>query len=224
MKINIKELISEFARRNPQQNPKIDWIEVLEYYKDDENSFITFTDIDKLGINPIAKHTSPIGVYAYPVVDMWVEIKDGNIPYGANRKHCWLFTPTKSSRILNDIGSYSYNALQDDILILKEMFNSVKGEESLESSLGIAEHLAKSEYPFEILWEFTRHLSGFLYNHPELYKQFNQQQSAWRHIFAKVLMYDAIIDRTGTEIIHHNEPKQGVFFFPNKLTLIEKIK
>lgn len=79
--MRLKEFIFE-ARRNPELNPRQYTIDVLEklykqvkdsgdYISEDiPNLFVSFTNIEKLGIHPKAPFTLshlPIGVYAYPV-------------------------------------------------------------------------------------------------------------------------------------------------------------
>jgi hypothetical protein len=66
--------ISE-ARKNPEQNPKVSINQAirqrLNKTKDKidgaiTNLFVSFTEIDKLGINPGSRYDTPLGIYAYP--------------------------------------------------------------------------------------------------------------------------------------------------------------
>ena len=55
------------ARRNPDQNPFVGAWDYLIEYKDDPDVYISFTTIDKIGINPLSKYNTPIGIYCYPL-------------------------------------------------------------------------------------------------------------------------------------------------------------
>jgi len=55
------------ARRNPEQNPHISAWDYVDKYKDDKDVYISFTEIDKIGINPKSKFNTPVGIYTYPL-------------------------------------------------------------------------------------------------------------------------------------------------------------
>lgn len=82
------------ARRNPEQNPKIKVIDILEPLKKDKDIYISFRNDLKLGINPsgefLTKNTdrgSPFGMYFYPLYKVFNEIKKGSIAVAGNRKY-----------------------------------------------------------------------------------------------------------------------------------------
>jgi hypothetical protein len=62
------------ARRNPEQNPKISVNQAIKQRlqsgergtPDNPKLFVSFTQLDKLGINPKSKYDTPLGIYAYP--------------------------------------------------------------------------------------------------------------------------------------------------------------
>lgn len=81
--MQFKDFVSE-ARRNPDQNPKVAATEYLrqlfkkEYPEDatadsvareshDDLYFVSMTEIDKLGINPKSRYSTPLGIYTYPL-------------------------------------------------------------------------------------------------------------------------------------------------------------
>ena len=59
------------ARRNPEKNPHIGAWDLFFKYKDDPNVYISFTTIDKLGINPNSKFNTPNGIYTYPIKEFY---------------------------------------------------------------------------------------------------------------------------------------------------------
>jgi hypothetical protein len=68
--------ISE-ARRNPDQNPRQYALDQLEkYLEQDVYYYISYTAIDKIGINPRSRYDTPIGIYAYPLtMDIYNEMQ-----------------------------------------------------------------------------------------------------------------------------------------------------
>ena len=72
--MHIKEIVE--ARKNPELNPKESVNKQLKDLYDAttdtipgsniKNLFVSFTDLDKLGINPTSRYNTPIGIYAYP--------------------------------------------------------------------------------------------------------------------------------------------------------------
>jgi hypothetical protein len=67
------------ARRNPEMNPRIGPLTRLREYKDDPNIFISFTEIDKAGLNPLSRYETPLGVYTYPLKVSWDYYGVGNL-------------------------------------------------------------------------------------------------------------------------------------------------
>ena len=70
------------ARRNPELNQKIDPLQQLQEYAEDEDVFVTFTSgfnvsegnrkfrsgpRSKIGINPKSDYNTPLGIYCYPI-------------------------------------------------------------------------------------------------------------------------------------------------------------
>lgn len=88
--ISFKQFLIE-KRKNPTKNPKIsvndEISEILKRYSSDKiagitNCFVSFTELDKLGINPLARFKemdeTPIGIYAYPAQYVMDYIEDGD--------------------------------------------------------------------------------------------------------------------------------------------------
>ena len=67
------------ARRNPELNPKIGPYTQLKKYVDDPSIFISFTEIDKIGINPQSNYNTPLGIYTYPLQAAWENYKIDNL-------------------------------------------------------------------------------------------------------------------------------------------------
>lgn len=57
------------ARSNSEQNKKINVNDAIsEYYNQySEMAFLSFTKLEKLGVNPNSQFATPNGIYAYPL-------------------------------------------------------------------------------------------------------------------------------------------------------------
>jgi hypothetical protein len=72
------------ARKNPEMNPHIGAWDYVDKYKDDEDVYISFTEIDKIGINPQSKYNTPVGIYTYPLKE-FIENYCFNPPWENNK-------------------------------------------------------------------------------------------------------------------------------------------
>jgi hypothetical protein len=201
------------ARRNPEQNPKIDIISALEPYKNKKGYFVHFTNVDKLGFNPRTTHNTPQGVYAYPLKEMWKNIVKDKIPYMGRANYVFLFK--FNGRYLN-VSEYSKSDFDDDIEKLRKLGYENKIKDGFDNWLiGSAKISAyKPDIPASVFMNFTRILS------------FTITENAGRFIsiWTKILRdlgYDAILDLKGKGVIHGCEPKQAVFFDPKTIKVIE---
>src|SRR6202167_3888610 len=79
----------------------------LEPYKDDPSMYISYTELDKIGINPQSEYLTPNGVYAYPLKEIWEDLIDDKIPFASNAKYVNLI---KSDHVcdLGGVGNYPY--------------------------------------------------------------------------------------------------------------------
>lgn len=77
-----------------------DLIEVLRaiYKEHGENSFVTYTDIEKVGINPKVKFDTPVGIYSYPL--SYVLEKNLDPEFAADRPYLNVFVLKDSTRIV----------------------------------------------------------------------------------------------------------------------------
>jgi len=135
--ISIKE-----KRRNPDQNPHIGAWDYLIEYKDDPDVYISFTEIDKIGINPLSKYNTPVGVYAYPLkefidkyfkgygespIDEKYTYKHtiGNFaPFAGKAKYINFIRIKDKSNFIEDMyKDYGSNDYDRDIGILKKKYN-----------------------------------------------------------------------------------------------------
>lgn len=101
--MKIRELIE--ARRNPEQNPKVSINNVIydavkaangNDIAGTSNIFVSFTTVDKLGINPKSEYNTPLGIYAYPGEYVYKEIglnkPTYDLPFAGDNKYVNLFS------------------------------------------------------------------------------------------------------------------------------------
>lgn len=85
---------------------------ILKYYEQDpKNTFISFTQLDKLGANPKTGYQTPVGIYSYPVSEYATEMKKhpkkkaGDfVPYAGNSPYVNVFRARNPEKVIWDIG------------------------------------------------------------------------------------------------------------------------
>ena len=203
-------------RKNPEQNPKISTYEALKPFFKEENIFVSFTDLDKLGINPQSDYNTPIGIYSYPLKQMYEKNqKEWNIhkkvffPFASNRPYIWVFKPKSNTNIM-ELSEYSSKDFDRDINKLQKMgYNVDKYIDKMKSE-------AKHNSPAGFFWYITMSIIK------ENYDSFKQRTIKWNALFRE-LGYDGFTDKTGMGIIHESEPMQAVFFKKDVVEIIDKV-
>lgn len=117
-------------RRNPLKNPTSSAYDKLSKYQQDKNIYISFTNIDKIGINPHNKFNTPTGIYTYPLNAVFGKIIMAGMvvkkwsTYGADRPFIQVLKHNgKGGKFIKDIGvTYSVSDLAKDSDKLRKMF------------------------------------------------------------------------------------------------------
>lgn len=64
----------------------------MEQYTNDPYSFVHYSDLDKLGINPKSDFNTPLGIYAYPANQFDADtLLNGRVPFAGNREYLHVF-------------------------------------------------------------------------------------------------------------------------------------
>jgi hypothetical protein len=193
----------------------------LEKYKDDENIYIHYSDIPKLGINPQTSFDTPAGIYAYPLKEMYEAVKLNAIPFAGNRRFVVVFKNT-GGKIL-DMSKYSQANYATDMAIIKNKL-SQELKNTVDSSI-VADPIqfierskktAKPNIPAAWTWNTTRRLAQSIEQ-----KTRQKQTVVWTSLLTRTLGYYGAVDKTGTGTIHEAEPTQAVFFSTQHLKLLE---
>jgi hypothetical protein len=110
-----------------------------KYYKskNPEDYFISFTEIDKLGINPRSKYETPIGIYTYPVEEFfqfYANMKSDKIrkmkigdqaPFAGQHPHVWVVKVNRNAgRFIDDYNNYSQKEYDNDVRFIMEEYKN----------------------------------------------------------------------------------------------------
>lgn len=129
--MTFRQFISE-ARKNPSMNPKISIYDALSKYQNDSDIFISFTQIDKIGINPNSSFDSPIGVYVYPLRELWSMYKlklkadfKKAFPFAHHQPYVWIIKKKDGLKYIDDMSKYYHNEYADDLITLEDIIKNM---------------------------------------------------------------------------------------------------
>jgi uncharacterized protein YbcV (DUF1398 family) len=186
--------------------------QLQKYAPHASNLYVSFTKIDKIGINPGSKYKTPNGIYTYQLD--WLlkhfnkidtdDLRD--VPHGGNGKFAWVIQPTTDVLLLNSYNKC--NKLEEDIKKLRKYFSKMSDDE-FNNKLEEAITNAKFDDKATQIWNITRILA-------------NENPNKWNYLLRECLGYSVIRDN-GLEIIHENEPHQTVFLSIKSFKVIDKI-
>jgi hypothetical protein len=90
-----------------------DVVKTLSKYKDDDDVFISFRSIPKLGINPSSHYDTPIGIYAYPLKRMWTSFERDAMPFAGDMPYIVVF---RATGFIPDVSPTARNGYTDAML------------------------------------------------------------------------------------------------------------
>lgn len=211
-------------RRSSGINPRLNGVAQFMNYinnitaKDMRRTFVSFTTLDKLGINPSSTYATPLGIYAYPadyvrrmvnrycgshdVLPKDIPGFDKVVPFAGHTAFMNVFQVSGNVIDLADDEDCS-EAIQavNDTFDLHGIDLPDAYEQSTISST---------------LWSKTLFVA--LGKRSDLdkvnYEESRQAARRWTTVFRKSGI-DGVIDSEGFGVIHENEPTQAVFFNPS---------
>jgi hypothetical protein len=200
--VKILELLE--ARKKPEMNKKHSTLDkLLQISKQHPNSFVTFTTVDKLGINPKSTYDTPIGIYSYPI--KYVIDEEGQVPFAGSSPNVQVFEYT---------GSNMWN-LSDDIQDIQPRI--IKALEAKQFDATAAKEATNAKQLWYAMYKGISNIPAPAQGGSLITKmiQASQNPKAKRRnsITRSILMaagIDAILD-WGHGIIHTNEPTQALF-------------
>lgn len=197
-----ESIMLEMSRWKKEGVPREKALDRLSRYTG-PNSYIHYSDINKLGVNPQSTFKTPIGIYGYLLDDGYQEklVMGGGATFARDRKYVHVFSARHPATVLN-IAKYDEQRYEEDADILRrrlgDLLHMAVGKVKFDVVKRAAERRARVQSPGGHIWSLTRDLA-------------DQDARRWTKILTKHLMYTGVRDE-GTGTIHENEPAQAVFF------------
>jgi hypothetical protein len=126
--------------------------------------YISYTGLDKIGINPVSGYNTPIGVYCYPLEYALKRMKASNdpsdVPYMGKQPYIWLFTPKNPERGL-ELATYTEEQLLEDMEKIRS-FLSKQGlteefiDQKIQEAWSSAKQTSGSTIYASMFWNATR--------------------------------------------------------------------
>lgn len=216
------------ARKNPGQNPKHsinqlilqDWENTTSTIAGVKNCFVSFTWVEKLGMNPQNTHQTPYGIYAYPAEYIIEQVGDfssmNELPFAGNAPYANTFSATGNIINLATMSQGDAGKLYKAIV---NYWHTLSKKPQFDAETDVWKHIKNAErdslvaeLPGGKLWYVVMMVSQELVA-PHLGID---TRVAWNKLF-RVIGVDGVIDYDpsagdGRGIVHKNEPSQAVFF------------
>jgi hypothetical protein len=216
----IRQLIE--VRKNPEQNPKVSVNSyILDRLKTTNDSvggtpnlFVSFTSIDKLGINPTSQYKTPIGIYSYPADYVRTQVGPYNqmdrLPFAGNSEFANIF---KVKGNIIDLKNMADTEIIPYFTAISNLWAKESGRPWKQAVDDIEELINDSMrnsnfagYAGGRLWYVTM-MASINFFGP---KWKLDVPVAWNKLF-RAIGIDGAVD-LGVGIIHTAEPAQAVFF------------
>jgi hypothetical protein len=224
MTTTFKQFLIE-GRKNKEQNPKVSINQEIEdaLEKTDKtipgsqikNCFVSFTEIEKLGINPKSKHETPLGIYAYPAEyvhrasSYGKKSMDNSVPFAGDSEFANIFSAKGN---IVDVPAMSTTDMNEYYEKMKKYWHDIVGGSYEDASSEVGRLIDRSEYHSNHsdsaggrFWFVTMELAEFISDHLQ-----QKRTVSWNKLF-RAIGIDGCVDN-GAGIIHTNEPTQAVFF------------
>lgn len=217
--------------------------ELAHWYHDCNNTqqscFISYTNLEKIGINPQTTWNTPIGIYCYPLKEAFTEYNLGtnstSVPFGGQRPHIWVLRSESNLNML-DFSEYTESDLNTDLKKLKNYIEKVDSTNDLEyystdnrDFMRVNDDIEKFfdetksksyvKTPAGYIWNITRVISTSIATH---FRPRRKRTVIWTSILNKVLGYSGFIDK-GHGIVDEYEPIQAAFFRKEYFKAVDKI-
>lgn len=216
------------ARRNPDKNPRISIVDQLKpYYEKEKGSglskyYFTFTTINKVGIKPGSSFATPLGIYAYPMIQMFPVLKADKIPFAGDRKFINLLEINiPESKVLSQ--STTESQAKSALEKLEELFKIEASNENSHlrkkdryvratdfekyAALAEGQYKVHSNTYYGKVWNISHYLAEIMFPN-----SFDAKTLLYWNILLRKIGFEAAVDYEGTGFIHPNERFQAVFF------------
>lgn len=225
------EFITEL-RKNPDQNPKVYPYKRVRIRAKAEpgNTFVSMTEIDKIGINPKSTYQTPFGIYSYPaeyVVKKGARTLD-DLPFEGDQPYVNIFNGQGNIVELSSMQEQQYqqwakyladyfaNTWRD-----RKLYDYPNASTAWKAGADIAEEIIENAAagakfgarPGGRFWSITMEMAKKLHT--------GSVPIAWNALF-RGLNIDGCVDH-GDGIIHTSERNQAVFFSTGAITNVERL-
>ena len=234
--MKIREILEE-ARSHAELNPKISVnqqiVDKLASTTDTiagvKNLFVSFTRIEKLGINPSSTFKgTPLGIYAYPAeyvvkrAGLTKQLKSPTLPFAGNFPYANLFSTR--GRVINlakltDTEFDRFLPKLESVLVKYCKLKKSQAAQAVDDLVSHAEFEGEqSEYAGGRLWNITKELADQF-----LSKALStSQEIAWNKLF-RLLGITGVVD-SGLGIIEPREKTQAVFFSIDSIDNVSRVE
>jgi hypothetical protein len=238
--MKISDILTEL-RKNPDQNPKVTVntelataLDQISEYGNPTNLFISFTAVDKLGINPQSKYLTPIGIYAYPAEYVADSISSErpmtDLPFAGDSPYATIFKSQGNIIQLDKMDNYQ---VSDYYRKIAKYWSQVSGRDwktsvdEVEDIINQAGNKATfGNRPGGRFWHVTREVAIMLANvnkppqKPAASIVYPHRVS-WNTLFRAIGIAGCV--DSGVGIIHTAEPHQAVFFDIGAVDVIKRV-
>jgi hypothetical protein len=201
MKPTFIEFLIE-ARKNPDQNTRTSvtdqLIDIRDQSDDPTNLFVSFTQINKLGINPGSSFQTPLGIYSYPIDFVIRSHQHDQIPWAGGSPFIQVFSiPTRSN-----------------IWVLSNSSQTPEIKQKLASVGAISKRLTKQDAKSVWLGQYPKFKNKGMSN---------SEISIKLRKDLRAVGIEGVIDN-GQGIVNPNEPSMAVFFSTSVINHIATIR
>lgn len=227
MKIN--EILTEL-RKNPEQNPKTSinysinkrlWKSPYGKTIDIPNLFVSFTQLDKLGVNPNIRFKTPVGIYSYPAQYVMKRVGPNrpmsDLPFAGDSEYANLFEVDGN---IVDLQRITLSDLKGYVHQIEQILKASGSNIDLTSIQREAWQTDKFRIPGSVFWTITKTVALPLGEEWGM-----KQPAAWTRLF-RMMGIDGALDSNrmseGVGIIHPAEPTQMVVFDPTVIKNVER--
>lgn len=227
----LKHILNE-VRSNARLNPRVSINSIIrrEYDKAEQlsigikNSFVSFTRIEKLGINPKSKYNTPIGIYCYP--SEYVLEQTGHdderpmsdLPFAGSSPYGNVFNVRGNIIRIDTLSSVDYSTYLSKLEeICSRKFSHVETIKDAVKRFSNESHTSAKFPDLDggRLWYVIKCLAELISMHVEI-----NSSNIWSNLF-RLIGVDGVVDM-GSGIIHTSEPTQAVIF--NLQSIINNIR
>lgn len=216
--IKLIEIINE-KRSHSELNPKISVLDSLKPYSDDPNYFVTYTSLEKVGINPNNKFSTPLAIYAYILQDLWIDLIEDNDFFGKNSPYVTLLK-LNTDKIL-DLQKFSQKDFKKNYSILKTQYQ----KNNLSKSFSEFIKWIKTQstfYPIDtiggLFWAILIKVSEL--DNKNIGKLITKKSTIIANKMLREMGYEVVLDR-GSHI-HFLQPAQAAFLTRNSYKIIDR--